>query len=120
MMKSFHAQRAFHKKEKEYGGQSFSRVIYWICGENHINDYIDPTGHSYENNEFVCDNCGFVNYPYGDISGDLEVNIIDLVRLKKILVGIAEFSGYPADLDKSGDVSAIDLTILRKLLLSTF
>ena len=71
-------------------------------------------------NEFVCDNCGFVNYPYGDITGDLKVNIIDLVRLKKIILGRAESSGYAADLDDSGDISAVDLTILRKLLLSAF
>lgn len=88
------------------------------CGEKYMSDYIDPTGHSYENNEFVCDNCGFVNYPYGDVTGDLEVNIIDFVRLKKIISGIAESSGHKADLDDSGDISAIDLTILKKLLIT--
>ena len=90
------------------------------CGENYINDYINPTGHSYKNNEFVCDNCGFVNYPYGDLTGDLKVNIIDFIKLKKIILGIAESSGYKADLDDSGDITAIDLIVLKKLLLTLF
>ena len=77
-------------------------------------------GHSYENDEFVCERCGFINYPCGDITGDLKVDILDFVRLKKILVGTAESGGYTADLDTSGVVTAVDLTILSKLLLFIF
>ena len=52
-----------------------------------------------------------------DINSDGSVNVLDLVRLKKILAGKAESNGASSDLDNSGDTSAVDLTILRKFLL---
>lgn len=56
-------------------------------------------------------------YDYGDLNGDGVVNVKDLVRLKKILVSLAESSGASADIDQSGKIDSLDLNILRKILL---
>ena len=53
----------------------------------------------------------------GDLNGDGEINIIDLVRLKKVLVGSAESGRTTSDLDRNRDTNSADLIILRKFLL---
>ena len=53
---------------------------------------------------------------YGDINFDGEVNILDLVRIKKITVGVSE-DHISADLDGDNNTNAFDITLLKKLLL---
>lgn len=55
---------------------------------------------------------------FGDANGDGTVNIIDLVRLKKITVGVAEIDElYLVDADYDGKISSTDLAYCRKVLL---
>lgn len=63
----------------------------------------------------TCPDCGFSNCPQGDLNGDKLVNVIDLVRLKKIIAGIANSTGASADIDGNGAVNSIDVTSLRKI-----
>ena len=56
-------------------------------------------------------------YDFGDLNGDGKINILDFVRLKKILIGSSESNGVSSDLDNSGDTNAADLTIFKKFLL---
>ena len=63
----------------------------------------------------ICPDCGFSNCPQGDLNGDMLVNVIDLVRIKKIIAGIAVSTGASADIDGNGAVNSIDVTSLRKI-----
>lgn len=57
-------------------------------------------------------------YLIGDVNGDGEVDIRDLVRLKKIAVGTAKpAEGTTGDLKGDGKVDANDIIILKKMLL---
>lgn len=56
----------------------------------------------------------------GDANGDGNVNITDLIRMKKYAAGSAEYTKATktaADMDNNGSIDSIDLTIIRKLLL---
>ena len=54
----------------------------------------------------------------GDVNHDGYLNILDLVRLKKHLAGIAvEIDEAAAELDGDSAITAADLTSLRKLLI---
>ncbi len=54
---------------------------------------------------------------YGDVNLDGKTNLRDLVRLKKISVGI-EDETVPADMDADGDILAIDVVLLRKCIMA--
>lgn len=59
----------------------------------------------------------------GDANGDGEVNILDLIRMKKYAAGITEYTKAnetASDMNDSGIIDALDLTVLRKLLLGIF
>ena len=56
-------------------------------------------------------------YISGDLNGDSEVDIRDLIRLKKILLGNAQSESASSDVDSSGETTANDLTFLRKLII---
>lgn len=54
------------------------------------------------------------------VNGDGDVNIIDLIRAKKQVAGIIALTGISfdaADLDSNNVVNAVDLSLLRKMLL---
>lgn len=56
----------------------------------------------------------------GDANGDGEVNILDLVRMKKYTAGTAKTTKATktaADMNDSGGIDSLDLTLLKKLLL---
>lgn len=56
----------------------------------------------------------------GDVNRNDTVNIIDLIRLKKYLVGMISLTGKgteAADIDENEVVDAVDLSLLRKILL---
>lgn len=53
----------------------------------------------------------------GDVNHDGYLNILDLVRLKKHLAGIAVEIDEAAELDGDSVITAADLTSLRKLLI---
>ncbi len=56
----------------------------------------------------------------GDANGDGNVNITDLIRMKKYAAGSAEYTKSnksASDMDDNGSIDSIDLTIIRKLLL---
>ena len=57
--------------------------------------------------------------PAGDVNMDEKVDILDLIRLKKVLAGI-NTKRATADTDKNKQLDALDLTELRKLLLQSF
>ena len=56
----------------------------------------------------------------GDVNLDGEINILDLVRLKKASVNFIELDGVEtiqADFDESGAVDADDFTFMRKAII---
>ncbi|MBR7133255.1 MAG: leucine-rich repeat protein [Clostridia bacterium] len=53
----------------------------------------------------------------GDLNGDGEINIKDLIRFKKVLAGNVESGRTTSDLDRNRDTNSVDLTILTKLML---
>lgn len=59
-----------------------------------------------------------ISYTIGDLNNDGEVDILDLVRLKKIQAGVvAEYSFGAANLYEDKYIDANDLTVMRKYLL---
>lgn len=57
-------------------------------------------------------------YQYGDVNTDGEVNILDLIRLKKITINITvEYNMSTADINSDGNINSADLIGLRKMLL---
>ena len=53
-----------------------------------------------------------------DVNGDGKVNILDLVRLKKILAGVSKDDFGTADIDGDGNIQTADLVTLRKVILA--
>lgn len=53
----------------------------------------------------------------GDVTGDGNVDVRDLIRLKKIMSKLAESNGAPEDINNDGNVDSVDLAYLRKYLL---
>ncbi len=68
--------------------------------------------HIFENG--LCTKCSGIQYDY---NGDGVINIIDLVRLKEILVGIPDETDRTY-LDDNGIIDAADLVNLKKILLA--
>ena len=61
----------------------------------------------------------FVNFEIGDVNCDKHIDILDLVRIKKILVDDGNnYDTKYADLDNSGEIDASDMVELRKILLA--
>ena len=59
----------------------------------------------------------FVTFEKGDVNRDENVDILDIIRLKKIASAAGTYSTRNADLDGNGLFNADDLAILRKILL---
>ncbi len=53
---------------------------------------------------------------YGDTNFDGKTNVLDLIRLKRILIGDSE-NHISADLDADDKINAIDISMLKRLLL---
>lgn len=53
----------------------------------------------------------------GDINGDENINVVDIVRLKKFLADMDYCVSSSADLNDDGKINSLDLTILRSLIL---
>ena len=71
-------------------------------------DNVDPHPTVPENEIDVC----------SDLNLDGKVDLLDLVRLKKILVGVEEDATNSADINRDGDANSYDLTFLIKLILA--
>lgn len=56
-------------------------------------------------------------YKKGDVNGDNEVDLLDYVKLKKIIAGVDTSTGADPDLDGNGVANGTDLTLLRKYLI---
>ena len=56
-------------------------------------------------------------YKNGDVNGDNEVDLLDYVKLKKIIAGVDTSTGADPDLDGNGVANGKDLTLLRKYLI---
>lgn len=56
-------------------------------------------------------------YKNGDVNGDNEVDLLDYVKLKKIIAGVDTSTGVAPDLDGNGVANGTDLTLLRKYLI---
>lgn len=54
-----------------------------------------------------------------DANNDKEVNIADLVRIKKYLLNSSEDIGVAADADQNGKITSDDFVLIRKVLLSS-
>lgn len=59
------------------------------------------------------------SFTYGDVKTDGEINILDLVRLKKMSTDLMDYTNA-ADCDLNGKADAADLVALRRLLLLAF
>ncbi|MBR6509508.1 MAG: SH3 domain-containing protein [Clostridia bacterium] len=81
-----------------------------VCGE------VRNIEHAF-GGDHICDICRFKKCPSGDTNGDGEVDVMDFIRLKKILIGSAESDGSSPDFDENGVSNAEDLIILKKFLL---
>lgn len=64
------------------------------------------------------------SYPiiiYGDVSGDGQIGLIDLLTIQKYLLGTMDFQSHAmlesADVNKSGEITLIDLLFIQKHLL---
>ena len=55
---------------------------------------------------------------YGDVTGDGTINILDLIRFKKILANAASDNYLNTDLDGNGRIDSADLIMLKKMLLN--
>ena len=88
------------------------------CGDSYVDDYVDATGHSYENGS--CTDCGAADPDHhlpGDINGDGEVNNKDLTRLFKYLTGYdVEVQEAALDVNGDGSVNNKDQTRLFRYL----
>ena len=74
-----------------------------------------PYGHDYGEN----DRCITCNALLGDINADEDVNILDLVELKEILLEQPKYS-YIYDMDADDNLNAVDMSVLRKMLFDKF
>ena len=58
------------------------------------------------------------HFSYGNANADCEVNVLDLVRIKKYLAGLpVALSITASDLNGDGKIDALDLAAVRELLL---
>ena len=57
---------------------------------------------------------------YFDANGDGNINIIDLVRLKKAIIGDATIKEGVCDFDGKGTLDATDVVFLVRALLKSF
>ncbi len=53
----------------------------------------------------------------GDLNSDEIVNLLDFVKLKKILAEVEQCGGSSPDIDKDGEITATDLKILMEIIL---
>ena len=64
-----------------------------------------------------CTECGFKKIILADVSGDGQIDTIDLTIMRKYLSGYTvEMNVAAADLNGDGKVDTIDLTLMRKYL----
>ena len=91
----------------------------------HYNSRLEPTVmHKGMSGDCYCCHCEEKLYnskelsALGDLNGDSEVDLLDLIRLKKYVsssnTNITEGTG---DLDKDGEIDSVDIAIMRKSLL---
>lgn len=60
-----------------------------------------------------------VDYLYGDINDDTEINVVDFIRLKKAVAKMdVAYNSRTANINKDETIDALDLTELKKLLLN--
>ena len=86
--------------------------------QTHFNEDGNLTGYTVS----ILGNDIYVEAPirrFGDINGDGNVDVRDLVRLKKILAYITNDGRDFADLDNDGEIKTTDLAMLRRHLLGT-
>lgn len=88
------------------------------CGYSFVSDETERTGHTDTNSDIICDTCGQVITEKADINGDTDINILDLVCLKKhAAYGTAVGSGAIPDINGDGTVNSLDAAILRRFLI---
>ncbi len=89
-----------------------------ICGTSYIGDYVEATGHSYENG--ICNICGEWEYPIGDINLDGSVDVKDSYYIRLVVAKLrkpTEQQILLGDVDLDGKITAIDANIIRKYIL---
>ncbi|EPR09375.1 glycosyl hydrolase family 95 catalytic domain-containing protein [Ruminiclostridium papyrosolvens] len=104
--------------------QNWSDITCNVNGASGKHDlYLKFTGDSgylFNLNWFKFSNAPIVTGKPGDINNDGEIDAIDLLLLKKYLLGLETIENSElADLDANGEINAIDFSLLKKYLLGT-
>lgn len=67
----------------------------------------------------VVSDINWSHFTLGNVNADSEINILDLVRMKKHLAGLpVTISITASDLNSDGKINAADLTLIKNLLLN--
>ena len=76
--------------------------------------------HVMENGEMIYKGIHYYNgvYPYGDVTGDGEVNVEDVTTLIEIVLNSSSLLHSPADVDGSGGIDIMDITTLIEYVLN--
>lgn len=75
------------------------------------------SAHAYS--DTVVSDINWSHFMLGNVNADLEINILDLVRMKKYLAGLqVTISITASDLNSDGKINATDLTLIKNLLLN--
>ncbi len=104
--------------------QTWSDVTCNVSGASGKHDlylkFIGGSGYLFNINWFKFGNVPTVTGTPGDINNDGQIDAIDLLLLKKYLLGLEAIENTElADLDSNGEVNAIDFSMLKKYLLGT-
>lgn len=84
-------------EDGDFSGEGFTNFFYPVLSSTEYQEYIQNI--------------------YGDVNHDGVADVRDLVRLKKILVGICESNGTTPDVNADGFIDAIDLNNIRNIIL---
>ena len=106
------------------GWQAFTDVNCAISGVSGKHDvylkYIGDSGYLVNLNWFKFSNTPVSSGKLGDLNSDGQIDSIDLLELKKYLLGSGTIADTKlADLDANGDVNALDFSLMKQYLLGT-
>lgn len=95
--------------------QGYTTYTCKYCGESYVGDYVEATGHSYENG--ICSVCGGWEYPLGDLNLDGAVDIEDAYYARLVSAKLIKPTGQQlllGDVDGDGKITAADANYIRR------
>ena len=106
------------------GWQTFTDVNCAVSGVTGQHDvylkYVGDSGYLINLNWFKFSNTPVTTGKLGDLNSDGQIDAIDLLVLKKYLLGSGTIEDTKlADLDANGDVNALDFSLMKQYLLGT-